>query len=70
VSKMVHSIRGVSEERKKKLVEVLDVDLDWRMHQVSDGQRRRVQLLLGLLHPFKVSYSCRAPGLDSGAEAG
>ncbi|KAG9143566.1 hypothetical protein Leryth_015977 [Lithospermum erythrorhizon] len=24
------------------------------MHKVSDGQRRRVQICLGLLHPFKV----------------
>jgi hypothetical protein len=24
-----------------KLVEVLDIDNDWRMHLVSDGQRRR-----------------------------
>ncbi|KAG4976792.1 hypothetical protein JHK86_036266 [Glycine max] len=26
----------------------------WRMHKVSDGQRRRVQICLGLLHPYKV----------------
>jgi CCR4-NOT complex subunit CAF16 len=24
------------------------------MHQVSDGQRRRVQIFLGLIRPFKV----------------
>jgi CCR4-NOT complex subunit CAF16 len=24
------------------------------MHQVSDGQRRRVQIFIGLLRPFKV----------------
>ena len=52
---MVDGLRGTSEERKQTLLKVLDVDLNWRMHQVSDGQRRRVQLLLGLLHPFKVS---------------
>ncbi|KAJ8439234.1 hypothetical protein Cgig2_030169 [Carnegiea gigantea] len=34
--------------------EVLDIDLSWRMHNVSDGQRRRVQLCMGLLKPFKV----------------
>lgn len=27
------------------------------MHKVSDGQRRRVQICLGLLHPFQVSLS-------------
>jgi CCR4-NOT complex subunit CAF16 len=30
------------------------VDLDWHMHRISDGQRRRVQLLMGLLHPYRV----------------
>ncbi|KVH96385.1 AAA+ ATPase domain-containing protein [Cynara cardunculus var. scolymus] len=34
--------------------EVLDIDLSWRMHKVSDGQRRRVQICMGLLKEFKV----------------
>ncbi|PKU72376.1 ABC transporter I family member 20 [Dendrobium catenatum] len=34
--------------------EVLDIDLSWRMHRSSDGQRRRVQICMGLLKPFKV----------------
>ena len=33
---------------------LLDIDPEWRMHQVSDGQRRRVQICLGLLKPFAV----------------
>ena len=41
-------------ERRDELVEMLGIDLDWRMHQLSDGQRRRVQLLLGLVRPFKL----------------
>ncbi|HZJ72767.1 MAG TPA: AAA family ATPase, partial [Planctomycetota bacterium] len=36
-------------ERRVRLVGLLGVDLDWHMHRVSDGQRRRVQLLLGLM---------------------
>lgn len=36
------------------MIELLDIDLQWRMHKVSDGQRRRVQICMGLLHPFKV----------------
>jgi CCR4-NOT complex subunit CAF16 len=40
--------------RRDRLIDVLGVDVDWHMHAVSDGQRRRVQLLLGLLHPRKV----------------
>merc|ERR1712023_314948 len=27
------------------------MDLNWRLHKVSDGQRRRAQLLLKLLRP-------------------
>ena len=53
-AKMVDGLHGVDPARKARLLEVLDVDPTWRMHLVSDGQRRRVQLLLGLLHPFKV----------------
>ena len=41
-------------ERRDELVEVLDIDLDWRMHTVSDGQRKKVQIMLGLLYPFKL----------------
>jgi CCR4-NOT complex subunit CAF16 len=36
------------------LIDVLGVDVGWHMHAVSDGQRRRVQLLLGLLRPREV----------------
>ncbi len=34
--------------RRAHLIDVLEVDRGWRMHQVSDGQRRRVQILLDL----------------------
>src|SRR5690606_27802501 len=37
-----------------QLVDLLGVDLDWHMHAISDGQRRRVQILLGLLRPASV----------------
>merc|ERR1719487_1590456 len=37
--------------RRERLVALLDMDLSWRLHQVSDGQRRRAQLLLKLLRP-------------------
>ena len=36
-------------ERRDELVDILDIDLAWRMHAVSDGERRRVQLAMGLL---------------------
>jgi len=41
-------------ERKQKLFDVLEIDPEWKMHEVSDGQRRRVQIMLGLLRPFRV----------------
>lgn len=41
-------------ERTAKLLRVLDVDVNWHMHQRSDGQRRRVQLVMGLLQPWKL----------------
>ena len=45
---------GVDPERRARLIDVLGVDVGWHMHAVSDGQRRRVQLLLGLLRPREV----------------
>jgi CCR4-NOT complex subunit CAF16 len=44
----------VDPARQARLVQILDVDLEWRMHRVSDGQRRRVQILLGLLKPSEL----------------
>jgi CCR4-NOT complex subunit CAF16 len=41
-------------ERRAELIELLQLDLSWRMNRVSDGQRRRVQLFLHLLRPFEV----------------
>ncbi|CAI0434486.1 unnamed protein product [Linum tenue] len=48
------SVEGVDPDRREKLIELLDIDLRWRMHKVSDGQRRRVQICMGLLYPYKV----------------
>lgn len=52
--KMIEGIQGVDPARRAEIMEVLDVNPDWRMHQVSDGQRRRVQLTIGLLKPYTV----------------
>jgi CCR4-NOT complex subunit CAF16 len=41
-------------ERRDELVRILDIDLRWRMHAVSDGERRRVQLAMGLIRPWDV----------------
>lgn len=41
-------------DRRDELVRILDIDLRWRMHAVSDGERRRVQLAMGLLRPWRI----------------
>ncbi|MCO5583982.1 hypothetical protein L7F22_037900 [Adiantum nelumboides] len=52
--KMIFGVQGIDADRRKRLINVLDIDLNWRLHKVSDGQRRRVQICMGLLWPFKV----------------
>lgn len=52
--KMILGVAGIDPQRRAELIKVLDIDLSWRMHKVSDGQRRRVQICMGLLRPFKV----------------
>jgi CCR4-NOT complex subunit CAF16 len=55
VSAFLDSVGGYRhKERRDELLDILDVDLDWRMHQISDGERRRVQLCFGLMVPWKV----------------
>jgi CCR4-NOT complex subunit CAF16 len=40
--------------RRDHLLAILGVDPGWHMHRISDGQRRRVQIMLGLLRPYRV----------------
>jgi CCR4-NOT complex subunit CAF16 len=55
VKELLKSVGGDHySERKDELVHVLDIDLDWRMHAVSDGERRRVQLAMGLIRPWRI----------------
>jgi CCR4-NOT complex subunit CAF16 len=51
VAEILGRQRDVDPARRDRLIEVLGVDVGWHMHAVSDGQRRRVQLLLGLMRP-------------------
>jgi CCR4-NOT complex subunit CAF16 len=53
-AQMLDSLPNVDPARRRKLVQVLDIDEEWRMHTVSDGQRRRVQIACGLLRPAQV----------------
>uniref|UniRef100_A0A0D6QXG9 ABC transporter domain-containing protein n=1 Tax=Araucaria cunninghamii TaxID=56994 RepID=A0A0D6QXG9_ARACU len=52
--KMIFGVQGIDPQRRSHLIKVLAIDLKWRMHKVSDGQRRCVQICMGLLQPFKV----------------
>lgn len=50
---LLESIGGkVYPDRLEELIDILDIDINWRMHAVSDGERRRVQLAMGLLCPW------------------
>lgn len=42
-------------ERRDELVEILGIDLKWRLHQVSDGQRKKVQIMLACCKPFRLA---------------
>ncbi|KAH6914930.1 ABC transporter [Coprinopsis sp. MPI-PUGE-AT-0042] len=55
VSAFLDSVGGYRyKERRDILLDILDIDLDWRMHMISDGERRRVQLCFGLMVPWDV----------------
>ncbi|KAK4167997.1 P-loop containing nucleoside triphosphate hydrolase protein [Cladorrhinum sp. PSN259] len=55
VDELLKSVGGdYYPDRRDELVEVLDIDTSWRMHAVSDGERRRVQLAMGLIRPWTI----------------
>ena len=55
VSHFLDSVGGYRHgERRDLLLDLLDIDLDWHMHNISDGERRRVQLCMGLMAPWDV----------------
>lgn len=59
---MLFGVPGVDPARRSALIALLGVDPAWSMQRVSDGQRRRVQLCLGLLRPFDVLLCDEARG--------
>lgn len=55
VEDFLNSVGGYRyKERRDRLLDLLDVDLQWHMHAISDGERRRVQLCMGLMTPWTV----------------
>jgi len=55
VEQFLNSVGGYRhKERRDRLLDILDVDVDWHMHAISDGERRRVQLCMGLMTPWEI----------------
>lgn len=55
VANFLNSVGGYRHKaRRDTLLDILDVDLDWHMHAISDGERRRVQLVMGLMGEWDV----------------
>ena len=51
---MMKAWQDANPERRDELVRVLGMNLDWRMHECSDGQRKKVRIMLKLLRPFRL----------------
>ncbi|GKT84561.1 LOW QUALITY PROTEIN: CCR4-Not complex subunit Caf16 [Colletotrichum tofieldiae] len=69
VVELLRSVGGDAyPDRRDELVSVLDIDTAWRMHAVSDGERRRVQLAMGLIRPGPSFCSTRSPSTSTRAE--
>jgi CCR4-NOT complex subunit CAF16 len=51
---MMAKWQGENLARRDELVRVLGINLDWRMHECSDGQRKKVRIMLKLLRPFRL----------------
>lgn len=55
VKLLISSIGGETySARRDELISIMDLDPDWSMAYISDGERRRVQLVMGLLKPWKL----------------
>ncbi|RLN73628.1 hypothetical protein BBJ28_00004929 [Nothophytophthora sp. Chile5] len=54
VDEMMVKLQSEHPERRQRLLQVLRIDPKWRLHRLSDGQRRRVQLFLALLRPSQL----------------
>eukprot|EP00940_MAST-03C_sp_MAST-3C-sp2_P001413 g1413.t1 len=54
VENMMKDLQDKFPKRKERLYNLLDIDPQWNMSEVSDGQRRRVQIMLGLIRPFEL----------------
>jgi len=55
VNLLISSVGGdVYTDRRNLLIDILDIDPSWSMINLSDGERRRVQIAMGLIKPWKL----------------
>lgn len=54
VKNMSKHLRNLYPKRRNQLLHILDIDEEWQLNRISEGQRKRVQLYLNLLKPFDV----------------
>ena len=54
VRNFMKKLQDEHSERRDFFANLLKINLDWNMRKLSDGQRRRVQIMLGLIKPFKL----------------
>ncbi len=54
VKEMMIKLKKTYPERNKELISILEINEEWSLNEISEGQRKRVQLYLGLIQPFKV----------------
>jgi len=54
VKNLTDALENCTPERVAQLMNALEIEEDWRIFRLSDGQRRRVQLMLGLARESKI----------------
>ena len=54
VKEMMVKLKQDYPERNEELINVLKINPEWRLNAISEGQRKRVQLYLGLIKPFDI----------------
>lgn len=53
-SEMMEKWQNEFKDRRDELVRVLGINLKWKMNECSDGQRKKVRIMIKLLRPFQL----------------
>ena len=54
VGDMMVKLKETFPDRNKELIDVLNINTEWKLNCISEGQRKRVQLYLNLIKPFDI----------------